>query len=101
MSNDLPDPVDEEEKHDRVERVMLQQAQISREKLEEKVGITTDVIVDDITEDQLICRSMWNAPEIDGLVFVDFAEGVEIGDIVPVLIDTSDEHDLWGKVVQV
>ncbi|THB75069.1 MAG: 30S ribosomal protein S12 methylthiotransferase RimO, partial [Gammaproteobacteria bacterium] len=60
----------------------------------------TDVIVDDITEDQLICRSMWDAPEIDGQVFVDLVDGIEVGDIVPVLIDTSDEHDLWGKVAE-
>ena len=99
-ANHLPNPVDEDEKHDRVERVMLQQAQISRDKLEQKVGITTDVIVDDITEDQLICRSMWDAPEIDGQVFVDLVDGIEVGDIVPVLIDTSDEHDLWGKVAE-
>ena len=99
-ANELPNPVDEDEKQDRVERVMLQQAQISREKLEEKVGITTNVIVDDITEDQLICRSMWDAPEIDGQVFVDRVDGIEVGDIVPVLIDTSDEHDLWGKVAE-
>lgn len=97
-ANDLPNPVDEEEKQDRVERLMMQQEQISREKLEAKVGKVTDVIIDDITEDQLICRSKWDAPEIDGQVFVDRVDGVQIGDIVPVLIDTSDEHDLWGKV---
>ncbi len=97
-ANDLPDQIDEDEKQERVERFMLVQESISRAKLQKKIGQQIDVIVDDIIDGQAICRSKGDAPDIDGLVYIDnvVADEVAPGDIVTVTVIESDEHDLWG-----
>jgi len=97
-SNDLPDHVPEEVKQDRWERFMVKAQAISEAKLSAKVGRMMDVIVDDIDEDGIAtCRTMSDAPEIDGNLFIDEgAEGVKVGDIVSVEVDEAGEYDLWG-----
>ena len=49
-------------------------------------------------EEGAIGRSKWDAPEIDGSVFLNGATGVEPGDIVPARVTNADEYDLWGDV---
>ena len=73
VANDLPNPVPEEVKQQRYERFMAVQQQISEQKLQEKVGKTLMVLVDEIDEEEgiAICRSYADAPEIDGHVYVD------------------------------
>ncbi len=97
-SNDLPDHVPEEVKQDRWERFMVKAQAISEAKLAAKVGRVMDVIVDDIDEDGIAtCRTMADAPEIDGNLFIDEGvEGVKVGDIVSVEVDEAGEYDLWG-----
>ena len=99
-ANDLPDPVPEDVKQDRLARFMALQAEISAEKLERKVGSVRKVIVDAIDGDLAIGRSMADAPEIDGLVQIqDGLEcGLAPGQFVDVRIMGSDEHDLFGLV---
>ena len=100
-ANDLPDPVPEDVKHDRLARFMALQAQISSEKLERKVGSTQKVLVDLIDGELAIGRSMADAPEIDGLVQIQngFEAGLRPGQFVDVQIMGSDEHDLFGLAV--
>ncbi len=99
-ANELPKQIDEELKIERAERLMDLQAAISADKLAAKVGAQMTVLVDNIDADgMVIARSYADAPEIDGEVLIEQAEGVEVGDFVDVEITHSSEHDLWGKMV--
>ena len=96
-ANALPDPVPEDVKEERYARLMELTARISAEKLSAKVGRTLDVIIDEIDDDGgATGRSQADAPEIDGSVFLRDAGGLAQGDIVPVLIEDADDHDLFG-----
>ncbi len=96
-ANALPDPVPESVKEERYARLMELTARISAETLSAKVGRTLEVIIDDVDEDGgATGRSQADAPEIDGSVFLRDAGGLAQGDIVPVLIEDADEHDLFG-----
>lgn len=99
-ANALPDPVPEEVKQERVERLMTLQADISARKLEQKIGRTLRVLVDEVDEDGVVARSAADAPEIDGLVFVNEpGRVVRPGEWLDVKITHADEHDLWADVV--
>ena len=95
-ANALPDPVPEELKEDRYARLMELTARISTEKLAAKVGKTLDVLIDTVDGDGATGRSKADAPEIDGEVHLRDAGGLSQGDIASVLIEDSDEHDLYG-----
>lgn len=101
QANDLPDPVAEEVKQERLARFMERQAEISAAKLEAKVGSVQRCLVDAIDGDLAIARSMADAPEIDGLVQIQ--NGLEaqlrVGQFVDVEIMGSDEHDLYGEAL--
>ena len=100
-ANALPNPVPEEVKEERYARIMEKTAAISAAKLAAKVGRTLDVIIDEVDEEGgATGRSMADAPEIDGSVFLREGRGTAPGDIVKVLIEEADEHDLFGLVVQ-
>ena len=62
-----------------------------------RVGRTIDVIIDEVDEDGAIGRSQWDAPEIDGSVFLNGASGVKAGDIVRVRVTNADEYDVWAR----
>jgi ribosomal protein S12 methylthiotransferase len=96
-ANALPDPVPEEVKQERYERFMAKSAAISSAKLQAKVGREIDVIIDVVdSEGGATGRSKADAPEIDGEVHLRDAAGLAQGDIVPVLVEDADEHDLFG-----
>ena len=96
-ANALPDQVPEEVKEERYARLMDVTARISAEKLAAKVGRTLDVIIDAVDSDGGASgRSKADAPEIDGQVHLRDAVHLAPGDIVPVAIEDSDEHDLFG-----
>ncbi len=98
-SNALPDHVPDEVKQERWERFMIKAQAISEAKLAAKVGRVVDVIVDEVDEDAATCRTMADAPEIDGNLFIDEGfEGVSVGDIVTAEVDEAGEYDLWGKL---
>ena len=98
-ANALPDPVPEEIKEERYARLMELTARISTEKLAAKVGRTLDVIIDAVDDDGGASgRSKADAPEIDGQVHLRDAGHLTPGDIVRVVIEDSDEHDLFGAV---
>lgn len=95
-ANQLPGQVPEEIKEERRTRFMQLQQDISRQRLIEKVGQKMTVMVDQLTEHQIIARSSADAPEIDGLVYVEDAEQVQPGDFIEVEITDSDTHDLFA-----
>ncbi|MDF0606342.1 30S ribosomal protein S12 methylthiotransferase RimO [Neisseriaceae bacterium TC5R-5] len=97
-ANQLPDPVPEAIKEARKERFMAVQAEISAQRLERRIGQQLTVLVDDIDDEgTAICRSYADAPEIDGLVFVENAGTMQVGEFYPVKIIDCSEHDLWGE----
>jgi len=96
-ANALPNQVPEEIKLERQARLMELQAEISAERLAEKIGRTLTVLVDEVDEEGAVARSMGDAPEIDGLVYVEDGTGLKPGDFVSVTIEDADEHDLWAS----
>jgi len=101
-SNMLKDHVDADTKQDRWERFMQKSQAISEAKLARKVGLTLDVIVDNIDEDGVAtCRTKADAPEIDGNLFIDEnTNTIKVGQIVTVKVDESSEYDLWGQIIK-
>ncbi len=96
-ANDLPGAVPEAIKEERYARIMEKTAAISAAKLQAKIGRTLDVIIDRADgEGGATGRSQADAPEIDGEVHLRDAGSLKQGDIVPVLIEDADEHDLYG-----
>ncbi len=104
-ANALSDPVPEEVKEERYQRIMEKTAAISAAKLAAKIGRTVPVIIDDVGEVDddgsmgATGRSQADAPEIDGNVFLrDVPATLSAGDIVQVQIEDADEHDLFGVI---
>ena len=105
QANALPDPVPEAVKEERYQRIMEKTAAISAAKLAAKVGRVLPVIIDEMgeaDEDGSIGatgRSQADAPEIDGNVFLrDVSADLKSGNVVDVMIEDADEHDLFGVV---
>ena len=99
-ANELPNPVPEDIKEERLERFMHTQQAISEAKLQYKVGKTLTVLVDEITEDGVaLARSAADAPEIDGLVIVENGADLTVGEFAEVSITDATEHDLIGDLV--
>jgi ribosomal protein S12 methylthiotransferase len=95
-SEPLGNPVPQEVKDERWERLMEMQQNISLQINQSYVGKTLDVLIEGYDEEQGISigRSYRDAPEIDGMVFI---EGdAEVGEIVPVRITGAMAYDLTG-----
>ncbi|MFZ4807022.1 MAG: 30S ribosomal protein S12 methylthiotransferase RimO [Hyphomicrobiaceae bacterium] len=97
-ANDLAGAVPEEVKEERWHRFMAAQQAISASLLAEKVGRTIDVLIDEVDEEGAIGRSVWDAPDIDGSVFLNGATELEPGQRVRATIAHADEYDLWGDL---
>ncbi|PHS74941.1 MAG: 30S ribosomal protein S12 methylthiotransferase RimO [Porticoccus sp.] len=97
-ANALPGAVPEAIKQQRWERFMEAQQAISAARLQNKVGRTLPVLIDEVDEEGAIGRSTADAPEIDGNVFLNGEQTLQPGDLVNVTIDHSDEYDLWGEL---
>src|SRR3954469_4854281 len=99
-ANSLPGAVPEEVKEERYARLMALTARISAEKLQAKIGRTLDVLIDLADgEGGATGRSKADAPEIDGEVHLRDAPHAQPGDILRVLVEDADEHDLFGVPV--
>ena len=104
-ANQLPDPVPEEVREERRERLMALQADISARRLQRRVGSTIQVLVDNEARTPegrkcFLARSAADAPEIDGLVVVKSAPGLKVGEFAQVRITAADDHDLHAEVVR-
>jgi ribosomal protein S12 methylthiotransferase len=96
-ANNLPGALPEDVKEERYAQIMKKTAQISAARLAAKVGRTLDVLIDAVDDaGGATGRSKADAPEIDGNVFLRDSSGLAQGDIVSVLIEDADEHDLFG-----
>ena len=95
-ANELDDQVPDNVKKERWHRFMQLQQEISEDRLEEKIGLTLDVLIDDSEGDISIGRSYADAPEIDGVVQVHSNRKLHAGDMVKVKIQEATEYDLIG-----
>lgn len=100
-ANELADHVSEAEKEDRWQAFMAKQQAISAARLQQKVGTKQTVIIDGVDEerDLLVARSTADAPDIDGLVYIETEGDYQLGDFLEVRIDTADEYDLYASTV--
>lgn len=100
-ANDIADAVPDEVKEERWQRFMEKQAEISEKRLAAKVGKTIEVIVDETSVEGAIARSAADAPEIDGVVYVDTGDNsaIQCGERIKVKVTGSDNYDLWADPV--
>ncbi|WP_051219383.1 30S ribosomal protein S12 methylthiotransferase RimO [Oceanobacter kriegii] len=98
-ANELPDHVPEDIQQERYDRFMQTQQAISTRKLARKVGKVMPVIIDEIDDEGAIGRTWGDAPNIDGMVYLNDFHECEPGDIIDVEIEHADEYDLWGSPV--
>lgn len=97
QANSLPDAVPDAIKEERYQRFMQMQANISRKRLQTKIGSEQTVLIDDITADHIIARSKADAPEIDGLVYIQPFPDAKIGTRITVKIVDTDDYDLFAE----
>jgi len=90
----LGDPVSAEEKNYRLETLMTIQQEISLKKNQSFIGKSIPVIIEGYNDGISVGRSYRDAPEIDGMVFID--NRLEIGDIYSIKITDAFVHDLVG-----
>lgn len=100
-ANALADPVPEELREERRGRVMQLQESISKKRLQSKVGKTIRVLMDEVNRDGGVARSVADAPEIDGVVYVkppyEPHKKLIVGEFFDVTVTAADAHDLWAK----
>ena len=96
VANTISGQVGSDIKQARLDRLMKVQKRISQKKLSEKVGSIQTVIVDEISKDFAVARSYANAPEIDGVIFLENPSGLEAGDMLDVKIKSSEDYDLYA-----
>ena len=99
QANLLADPVPDAIKEERYHRFMQVQAQISYQRLQAKIGSQQTVLIDSITPEHIIGRSKADAPEIDGLVYIQPYADAQIGTLVEISITDADDYDLFGTKI--
>ncbi len=96
-ANALADAVPDSIKEARYARFMQTQADISAARLAKRVGSRIKVLVDSIEDGYAIARSSADAPEIDGLVYVEDNGELAPGEFAEVTVDRADTHDLYAR----
>ena len=97
-SRDLPGHVPDAVIDERWNRFMEKAQIISAARLQNKIGSMQAAIVDGVSDGKLVCRTMGDAPEVDGHAYAPVKKGVRVGDIVNLDITDADEYDLYGVV---
>jgi ribosomal protein S12 methylthiotransferase len=96
-ANELPNAIPEQVKEERWHRFMEKQHQISMKLLEKQVGTYQWVLIDGQDDQGFIARSMGDAPEIDGKVYLEPNSSLKVGDLIKVKIIDSNDYDLYGE----
>lgn len=98
-ANALPNQIPEDVKRARYEKFMETQQVISAEKLQAKVGKTFQVLIDEIDSEGAIGRSSADAPDIDGLVYIDAQDKLKVGEFAEVTVYEASDYDLYAKLM--
>ncbi len=97
------DDVSADEKQDRYDTLMEAQSEISYRYNQGRVGSVLEVMVDELAGDKLVCRSQYESPEVDGVIFVDVPEGVDAsalpGSFIKVRVTSADLYDLSAEMI--
>lgn len=101
QANALPGHISEDEKEARLEAFMQLQAEISAEKLAQRLGDEMMVLIDEVNERGALGRTYADAPEVDGAVHLEGATNLQPGQRVWAEITAADEYDLFGEVVEI
>jgi len=95
----LNDPISEKIKVERQNIIMELQQQISLDYNKKIIGNTLPVIIDSVDEENAVGRTVWDAPDVDGLVYIEPSDEIEPGSIVDIEITNADTYDLFGTVI--
>ena len=98
-ANELGAPVPPEVKDERWHRFMKTQQEVSARLLKAKVGRRLPVIIDEPGATVARGRSKYDAPEIDGAVYVSSRRPLRAGDVVTVKVERAEAYDLHGIAV--
>ncbi|WP_426205489.1 30S ribosomal protein S12 methylthiotransferase RimO [Pseudomonas sp. TWP3-1] len=99
-ANDLDlEIVPDDVKQDRWDRFMAHQQEISSARLQLRIGREIEVLVDEVDEQGAVGRCFFDAPEIDGNVFIDNGSNLKPGDKVWCKVTDADEYDLWAEQI--
>ncbi|KMM86572.1 SSU ribosomal protein S12P methylthiotransferase [Pseudomonas taetrolens] len=91
--------VPDEVKQDRWERFMAHQQAISAARLQMKIGKEIEVLIDEVDEQGAVGRCFFDAPEIDGNVFIATEKDIKPGDKIMCRVTDADEYDLWAEAL--
>ena len=94
------DDVPPEIKQERLDRLMELQREISLSYNRSRVGTEVRVLVDDILDGTLVCRSEFESPDVDGEILVrDASAEVRVGDMIRIQIISAEDYDLTGRQI--
>lgn len=93
LENHVPEDISEL----RHQLLMDNQRRISEKRMARKVGTKQKVLIDEVGDEGIIGRSQADAPEIDGLVYIETDQHLEPGDMIEARVTSADEYDLWAK----
>ncbi|QWT47666.1 30S ribosomal protein S12 methylthiotransferase RimO [Azospira inquinata] len=96
-ANALPGALPDEVREERRRYVMELQEDISADIMAAKIDKEMTVLVDAVDEEGAIARSSADAPEIDGVVYLDGVFDVNPGDFLQVRIVDADAFDLYAQ----
>lgn len=97
---EMPDQIDEDEKTLRLDQLMMLQQSVSMEINESRIGSTCEVLMDGFDEGRPYGRSLLEAPESDGCIWLEADRELVPGEYVQVEITGADAYDLYGKVAE-
>jgi ribosomal protein S12 methylthiotransferase len=95
----LNDPISDETKAERQKIIMELQQQISLDHNKKIIGKILPVIIDSVNEKNAVGRTVWDAPDVDGLVYIEPSDEIEPGSIVDIKITNADTYDLFGTII--
>lgn len=99
-ANAFDGQIPEKVKKERFEQFMEVQQEVSTQVLASRIGKTVEVIVDSADKEGAIARSSWDAPEVDGNVFIDDGQNLSPGDMVQVKLTDANDYDMWAKLAK-
>lgn len=95
-ANNLPDPIPEDVKQQRLARFMEVQAEISAQRLQARIGNEYQIVIDSVDAEGAVGRCFADAPEIDGVVHLNGVHDLSPGQRVWAEIIHADQHDCWA-----
>lgn len=95
----LGDKVSEDDKERRWNEIMKLQSEISFNKLHSKIGKNYKALIEKKTDDSYVGRTYMDAPGIDGLVYINSHNMLNIGDFYDIIVKDNNEYDIYAEEV--